>query len=135
MAEMKDIRQGLVDNLATIPDCQKSPYRLANPSPPALLVIGFDEMTPTVFQRGGFSFVMLVQGLAGKATEKSAEIRLDEWLSPTGAKNVWEALESDPTLGGNVSDLAVLSCDGSQVITADNNTEYLGSTWHVQIEL
>lgn len=135
VVNMADIRAGIVANLASIPDCQKSPTRSGNNTPPALVVTGFDKMEATAFGRGGFSFVMLVQALAGAPTLRSAEARLDQWLLPGGDVSVWDALESDRTLNGTVSTSFVASCDGSQLIQLDNGTEVLGSTFHLQIEL
>lgn len=132
---MEDIRNGIIANLVTIPDCQKSPFRSGNNTPPALVVTGFDVMEPTSFSRGGHTFTMLVQGLAGAPLKRASEARLDEWLLPGGAKDVWAALESDRTLGGTVDNSAVTECDGTQVITLDNGTEVLGTTWHLQIEI
>lgn len=136
--DISEIRAGLEANLSSITGCQTSAYRIAAPSPPTIMVVGFDQITATSFGRSGFEIPMLVQGLAGLPTEKSAQIRLDRWLSPTDATtadNVWAALESDRTLGGKVSTLAVTSCDGSQILTLDNGTDVLGTTWHVLIEL
>lgn len=128
-----DIRNGLVTNLASITGCQKLPYRNTNPTPPSLLVVGFDQIQRTAF--GAYVVPMLVQGIAGAPTDKSAQQRLDRWLSPVGDENVWAALESDSTLGGIVDDVTVTGCDGTQPFVLDNGTEVLGSTWHVQIDL
>lgn len=132
---MDDIRKGIIANLEAITDCQKSAYRSGNNTPPALVVTGFDVMEPTSFSRGGHTFTMLVQGLAGKPLQSSAERRLDRWLLPGGDEDVWAALESDRTLGGKVDNSAVTECDGTQLITLDNGTEVLGTTWHLQIEI
>lgn len=133
--EISAIRAGLVTNLKTVAESrQVSAYRLEAPTPPALLVVGFDKMTPLTFGRSTFELPFLVQGLAGAATEKGAQIRLDKWLSPLGALSVWTALESDRTLGGIVNDLVVTECDGAQFIETKHG-EFLGSTWHVRIEL
>jgi hypothetical protein len=134
--EIADIRAGLAANLATVAESrQVSAYRMASPTPPSLVVVGFEEITPITFGRGGFEIPMLIQGLAGKSTDKGAQIRLDKWLSPNGDLNVWAAIESDQSLGGTVSAVTVLRCDGSQFIQLENGTEVLGSTWHVRIDL
>lgn len=134
--EIADIRAGLQTNLKTLGESrQVLEYPTGNPTPPALIVMGFDQIIPITFSRGAYEIPFLVQGLAGKATDKGAHIRLDKWLSPFGSLNVWTAIESDPTLGGKVAQAFVTKCDGYQLITVAPGVEYLGSTWHVQIEL
>lgn len=134
--EIADIRAGLQTNLKTVSESrQVLEYPTGATSPPALIVMGFDKITPITFGRGGYEIPFLVQGLAGKSTEKGAHIRLDKWLSPQGSLNVWAAIESDPTLGGKVSQTFVTECDGYQLITVAPGVEYLGSTWHVQITI
>lgn len=131
---MDDIRTGLVTNLASITGCQKAPYRSGNQTPPALVVAGFGANLERVAM-GSWAFEILIQGLAGAPLKTSSERKLDRWLLPGGTEDVWAAIESDKTLGGKVSDLHVASNDGTQVLTLDNGTEVLGTTWHVAIEL
>lgn len=134
--EIADIRAALATNLKTLATSrQVLDTPTGNYVPPSLIVMGFDKITPTSFGRGGYEVPFLIQGLAGKATEKSAHLQLDKWLSPFGSLNVWAAIESDPTLGGKVSQAFVTECDGYQLITVAPGVEYLGSTWHVQILL
>lgn len=127
-----DIRNAIVNNLSAITGCQKVAYRSGNPTPPAIVVAGFGESMERVSFKA-WTFELLVQGLAGKTLNTAAERRLDQWLLPGGATDVWAALESDKTLGGKVSNCIVTSNDGTQVITLDNGTEVLGTTWHLQI--
>lgn len=134
--EIADIRNGLATNLKTVSvSRQVSAYPLTAPTPPSLIVMGFDKLERSAFGKGSFSVPFLVQGLAGLATNESAHIVLDKWLSPLGAVNVWTAIESDKSLGGKVDDVAVIECDGYQLVTVAPGVEYLGSTWHIQIEL
>lgn len=136
--ELSDIRTGLVNNItATIGGTvgQVSGYRLANPTPPAILVTGWDQIARNAFGSARFQIDALVQALAGATTDKHAQIRLDAWLSPVGATSLWLAIESDPTLGGKALDVTVLGCDGTQIVTLDNGTEVLASTLHVQVDL
>ncbi len=134
--EIKDIRAGLATNLQTLSDTfQVSNYPKGNPTPPAFVIVGFDEISRTGFGTHSFEIPFVIRGLAGMPTQESAYIRLDQWLSPVGSVNVWTAIESDKTLGGKVQDVIVLRCDGAQTITLTGGVEVLGSTWHLQIEL
>jgi hypothetical protein len=130
---MAQIRVGLATNLQTLGDSrQVSAYRKQAPTPPSLMVTGFGPLAKTAF--GSWQIEFMVQGLAGAPTQESAQIRLDEWISPLGATSVWNAIESDKTLGGIVNNAIVTACDGAQFIETPGG-EVLGSTWHVQIEL
>lgn len=134
--EIADIRAGLATNLNTLSDsAQVSAYPKSSPTPPALLVVGFDAIVRTGFGRSSFEIPFIIRGLAGMPTQESAYIRLDKWLSPTGAVNVWAALESDKSLGGKVQDVSVMRCEGAQTIQVSSGVEMLGSTWHVVIQL
>lgn len=138
MAELADIRAGLKTNLETISGIeagQVHAYRLDNPTPPVLMVIGVEEAVPTAFRGGGYSWTLTVVGMVSSLIDEGAQRQLDEWLSPTGAASVWAAIETDRTLDGAVDSLAVTRQDGTQIMTLDNGTQVLGSTWHVQIEL
>ena len=131
--EISQIRAGLATNLQTVNESvQVSAYRLEAATPPSLMVVGFDTLERVAM--GSFQMGFLVQGLAGSATQKGAQIRLDKWISPTGTLSVWRAIESDKTLGGVVSNAIVVKCDGEQFIETKHG-EFLGSTWHVQVEL
>jgi hypothetical protein len=132
--EVSQIRAGIVANIKTTigSTAQVTPYRSQSPTPPAIMVTGFGELIKVAF--GSWQWEFLVQGLAGSPTQESAQMRLDSWLSPLGATNIWTAIESDKTLGGIVNNAIVTRCDGAQFIETPSG-EVLGSTWHIQIEL
>ncbi len=134
--EIADIRAGIVTNLETLSDsAQITAYPKPSPTPPALMVIGFDEITRMAFGTHSFGIPFVVRGLAGLPIQEAAYIKLDKWLSPVGTINVWSAIESDKSLGGKVQDVVVLRCDGAQTIQVSTGVEMLGSTWHLMIEL
>jgi hypothetical protein len=132
--EVSQIRAAIVTNIKTTigATAQVTPYRSQSPTPPAIMVVGFGELLKVGF--GSWQWEFLVQGLAGAPTQESAQMRLDSWLSPLGATNIWTAIESDKTLGGIVNNAIVTRCDGAQFIETPGG-EVLGSTWHIQIEL
>lgn len=139
--EISDIRAGLAANIATVITAgQVSAYRLANPTPPAVLVTGVESIDQTSFgsSSAGYEIVMAVQALAGRATDKGSQMLLDQWLSPWGALSVEQAISADRTLGGKVSDVTVLTNDGTQIVDLEGSSglvSVLASTWHVQIDL
>jgi hypothetical protein len=132
--EISQIRAAIVTNIKTTigSTAQVTPYRSHAPTPPTLMVTGFGELLKVGF--GSWQMEFLVQGLAGAPTQESAQMRLDNWISPLGATNIWTAIESDKTLGGIVNNAIVTRCDGAQFIETPGG-EVLGSTWHIQIEL
>lgn len=138
MAEFSAIRAGIATNLRTLPGVsseQVSAYRLENPTPPTLQVLGIDSMTPTAFGRGGFTSTWIVQGFVAKTLSRAAQERLDKWLHPDGTESVWAALETDDTLGGVIEQLTVISNDGLTEFQLPNGVELFGSTWTLEILL
>lgn len=65
---------------------------------------------------------------AGDSSEKTAE-RIDLFLDPDGDLSVKRRLESDPTLGGLVSDVRVVKASGYQPVGDD----VLGVTFTVEV--
>lgn len=132
---MADIRAGIAANLETLgPGIQVYPYRHPSPTPPTVQVTGLDEMEPSSMGGGSYTLTFIVQAFAGLATEEGAQRRLDDFLYPTGASSIWAALESDRTLGGAAHSSAVIRNDGTQLLTV-GNTQLLGSSWFVQVEI
>lgn len=84
--------------IATIPD---------NPNPPLAIIypqsIDFDD----AFNRGltTYNFRLLV--IVGRVDERSAQNRLDSFVSTSGANSIKLALESDKTLNGRAFDVRV----------------------------
>jgi hypothetical protein len=131
---MAAIREGLAANLSSLPDIQVSPYRLPSPTPPTVQVTGLDEMEPTAMHAGGYTLVFIVQAFVGIPSDQGAQRRLDDFLYPTGPSSIWAALETDRTLSGAVASSAVIRNDGTQLLTV-GNTQMLGSSWFVQVEI
>lgn len=135
---ISDLREALAAQLATVPGANTNAYRLTQPPTPCLMVVGVETIERTSFGQAadaGYAVTVTVQGVAAKALDKNAQKLVDEWLSPQGDKNVWAAIEADPTLNGNSDDVTVLSCDGTQLLTLEDGTSVYGSTWHVQIDI
>jgi len=101
-----DIRDGIVTNLATISGLRTSVDIPDNPSPPIAFVglesVQYDQS----FQRGLTEYNFTVTVLVGRVSERSAQRKLDEYIS-NGARSIKLAIESDKTLGGASYDVRV----------------------------
>lgn len=104
MASVTDLRTGLATNLATISGLRTSPTLPDNPNPPIALItpvsISFDD----VFKRGMQTYTFVVSVIVGRADERTAQNKLDAYVSSTGSSSIKLAVESDKTLGGKAFD-------------------------------
>lgn len=101
-----DIRDGIVSNLATISGLRTSVDIPDNPSPPIAFVglesVQYDQS----FQRGLTEYNFTVTVLVGRVSERSAQRKLDEYIS-NGARSIKLAIEADKTLDGSAYDVRV----------------------------
>lgn len=137
MSTSFDIRQAIAHNLrASIRGLQAQPYVMANPTPPSADVRRGPVEYDQAMQQGVTHWTMLVRVFVAGAADKGAQVNLDAYLSPDGDRSVKQAIESDPTLGGLVSDLQVTEASGEQTYTIDNRPDpILGSEWTVEVWL
>lgn len=131
---LAQIRSGLETNLTTIPDTQVSAYRLANPTPPCVMVLGPDEVAyHKAMGNGHDTWTIVVMAFAGLVSDIGAQKVLDKFIAATGSTSVKAAIESDTTLGGAVNDLIVVSCSGYREYTVGQK-HLLGAEWTVVVE-
>lgn len=107
MALISDIRTGLANRLAIITGLRTSSTVPDNPSPPIAIVqpdgISYDD----TFQRGMHTYTFTIMVIVGRADERTAQNRLDAYVSGTGSSSIKLAIEGDKTLGGKVFDTRV----------------------------
>lgn len=107
------IRDGLKARLATIPNLRAYDVLPDGFAPPAALVA-----PPSSVQYGASlgkqwdRVVLTVRVLVAKASDRSAQDRLDEYMSTGNARSVADAIEGDTTLGGAANLARVLSAQG-----------------------
>lgn len=133
MATLRQIREGLAANLASIPNLQQSAYMLSNPTPPSAEVVPGEVVYDQAFVRGHDVWMMKVRVMAGAVTDRGCQARLDRFLAPSGPDSVKAALESDPTLGGTVDDLHVQRSSGYQLMGRDGGGPVLSAEWDVEV--
>jgi hypothetical protein len=136
VADLADIRAGIAANLsASFSDAQITGYNLANALAPAFEV----ELDRIVYDggmsRGLDEWFFTIRGFATSGTDKASQMRLDPWLTSTGAQSVKTALESDRTLGGTVADSHVTQVGRVQVFSpvASPGTNFYGAEWTLRV--
>lgn len=107
-----------------------------NINPPALVTTPGDGefLTYKTSFDGAPVLPMLVIALTSRGQDRASRITLCEFMEFTGTRSVYEAIESDPTLGGVVSSAAVLSATNFGSISF-GGPEYLTCSFNVELYL
>lgn len=100
------IRNAIAANLTTIAGLRTSADIPDNPSPPIAVVALETVEYDGAFAGGLTEYNFVITVLASRASERSAQTRLDGFTS-TGTNSVKKAIESDKTLGGEAFDVRV----------------------------
>jgi hypothetical protein len=98
---------GIATNLATISGLRTAATIPDNPSPPIAVVIPASVDYDQAFAKGLQTYVFTVVLVVGRADERTAQTKLDGFVSSTGSNSVKLAIESDKTLGGRAFDVIV----------------------------
>lgn len=138
MATMQEIVEALGAAIATIDGIQSQGFMLPAPTAPYAQVypggeagdINYDE----AMGRGLDGCPFTVQVFSGAPLERTAQIKLLEYMAPEGDRSIKATLEADKTLGGLVDDLHVRSCSGYRRFASEHlSMPMLGATWHVDV--
>jgi hypothetical protein len=130
---LTEIREGIAANLAVLDGCQVSAYMMANPTPPAVHLYPAQVDYDLAMGRGLDQWMFTVQAFVGLSTDIGAQMKLDEFMAPSGSQSVKAAVESDGTLGGIVADTTVVSCTGYRVYARESGSPVLGAEWQVDV--
>ncbi len=128
---ISDLRQGLADNLETIPGLRVYATLPDVVNPPSAMIT-LDRITYNRQMLGAMSeYAFKVTVVLGRVSERVAQQNLDLLVAPSG-DSVKAAIESDKTLGGNAFDVFVpeLSAYGAVSI---NGIDYLSAEFSVQV--
>jgi hypothetical protein len=125
------IRQGLANNIGTIPGLRTAAEVPDLPNPP-IAVVALQSVTyDRAYAQGMTSYTFVITVIVGRAAERDAQRRLDTYIS-TGSSSVKYAVESDKTLGGNAYDCRVVSMDSVGSLTISDTT-YLAADFTVTV--
>lgn len=132
MASIDELRSGIATNLATISGLRTSAFIPDNPNPPLATIQLNRVQYHQDFKRGMTEYNFAVQVIVGRVDERSAQKRLDDYCSSTGASSVSLAVESNRTLGGKAFDCIVTEMTnyGSVVIS---DITYLAAEFNVRV--
>jgi len=130
---LASVRAGLKTRLATISGLRCYETIPDNFAAPAAIVgmpssIVFDYVAARAADRMTYPIRLLV----AKATDRSAQERLEQYLDGSGALSVKAAIEGDTTLGGAANLTRVLSAQGLGVYDM-GGVSYLGCDFTVEV--
>lgn len=126
------IRQGLATNVGTISGLRTASEIPDQASPPIAIVSLQSIDYHNAMQNGMTNFIFTVQVIVGRAAEKEAQRRLDQYAEPSGATSVKSAIESDKSLNGNCQTLIVDSMPSVGSLQMNDQT-YLAAEFSVQV--
>lgn len=126
MTDINAMRQALAKNLGTISGLRTSAELPDNPNPPIAVIqmdgINYDE----AFKQGLTIFNFTIMVIVGRAAERYAQRKLDEYCSQDGTSSIKLAVESDKSLDGNAYDVRVASLNNIGSLQL-NDQEYLAA--------
>ena len=134
MASIGALRTALATNISSISGLRTASAIPEQINPPIAVV--YPAGTPVEFHmssnNGSHQFYFEVMIIVGRADARSSQKELDEYISTTGSKSVFLAIELDRTLSGLAQDCVArrVSTYGSTEI---NNIEYLAATIQVDV--
>ena len=143
MASLSEIMEALADQIrdtagTATPDLNVYPLLIWNPTPPAVDVYPADPSQDALaFGRGNRGLFLTVRARVNTADSEGAQELLLSMMDPDSSTSIGAAIESDRTLGGTVSSLA-LSDDspsdyGAFVDPGPDSRALLGCTWRVRV--
>ena len=131
-ATVSQIMTGLKTRLGTISGLRAADYLPDNFNPP-IAIPALDRIEYHRASAGGAAVhEITVSVIVGSASERSAQTRLDGYLSYSGATSVRAAVEADTTLGG-VAQTCVVDSASSLSTIEIATTKYLVASFTVTV--
>lgn len=131
MADMEKVTRALAANLSEVLSTQVMPYMIAQPGSPSAHVYPSGINYDLAGSRGLDLWLFTCQVMIGMVDEVASQLTLYKYLSDD--RSVKDHVESDPQLGGLVSDLRVTRCGGTQIMTVDGRGPYVVAEWSIEV--
>jgi hypothetical protein len=97
---MSDLRQGLAEALRAIPSLRVYELLPDNPNPPGVAISLDRVVYDSVFARGCDEYEFTVHLFVARGDDRSAQVRIEDYVAGSGPSSIKAAIEADPTLGG-----------------------------------
>jgi hypothetical protein len=123
-ATVSEAAEGLRERLATIVGLRTYEYLADSFQPPAAMVNIDNVDYHQAFAGGDPVYTFTVTLFVARAEERTAQRKLDDYLSYSGDKSVREAIENDTTLGGRI-ETCVVTSGGNIAALQVNEATYL----------
>lgn len=132
MSTVGDIRQGLADAITSGTGLRCWPLVPDNPTPP-FAVVAPNRVTYHRAFAGHSTFEFTVSVVVGRASERAAQLTLDEFIDPYGDRSIRQAIETDKTLDGACKTLVVAEMtDYTPLVIGE--VVYLSAQFTVQVQ-
>jgi hypothetical protein len=99
-SSMSDLRQGLAEALRAIPSLRVYELLPDNPNPPGVAISLDRVVYDSVFARGCDEYEFTVHLFVARGDDRSAQVRIEDYVAGSGPSSIKAAIEADPTLGG-----------------------------------
>jgi len=131
-ATITSAADGLRERLATIIGLRVYDHIPDSFQPPAAMV-SIDNVDYHQAFRGGDSvYTFTVSVMVARTDDRTAQKKLDEFLSYSGSRSVREAIETDMTLDGRIQ-ACVVNSGGNIAAVQINEATYLGVEFTVTV--
>lgn len=137
MQKLADQIEGVIGGTSSpvVENLQVAPLLMWNPSPPVIDMYPGDPFQEQIgMSAGNRALYLTVRARVDTPDREGAQELLLAMMDPQGSASVEQAILSDTTLGGAVSDMAV---DGPTNFGAFDDPggggRHLGCTWQVQV--
>jgi len=127
-SSISDLRARLAEALRTIPTLRIFEVLPDNPNPPGIAINLERVVYDSVFARGADEYEFTLRLFVARSDDRTAQIRIEEYVAGNGPSSVKAAIENDPTLGGVAQTIRVSEArnvgtqdrpDGTSLILVD----------------
>ena len=124
--------EGIAERLNTIAGLRVYENIADSFQPPAAMITIDTVDYHQAFRGGDSVYTFRISLMVGRTDDRTAQKKLDEYLSYSGNKSIRQAVEADPTLGGRV-EASVVTSGGNIAAIQVNEATYLGVEFDVTV--